>query len=204
MNLVILSPQTHPVLNCCSLNDFRKTCLYVYLLGWMKPACWLTPACTTSPIRHAHDPSLWRGSDLLSRGMNKTKCIHSVITLHTLSLPLPPSRCKVDPGCSSEDAVRWMWADTPWHQATPPSASEHCSFLVRWIQMQLLPPWCTRWKVLHTLRVSHYAAPCYYSGWWLWAKQPNTAETQELTSFSLAVKQVETLFWRSWAEHRTE
>lgn len=174
MNLVIFSPRTHPVLDCSSLNGFRKTCLHVYLLGWMKPACWLTPVCTTSPTRRTHDPLLWRGSGLLARGMNKTKCTRSVTNLHTLSLPLPPSRCKVDPGCSSEDGVRWMWADSPWHQATPPSASELCSFLVRWMQTQLLLLWCTRCKVLQTLRVSHYTEPWWYPGWQLYEKNSQT------------------------------
>lgn len=170
MNLVTFSPHTHPVLDCCSLNGFRKTCLHVYLLGWMKPARWLTPVCTTSPITRTHHPLLWRGSGLLARGMNKTKNTRSIINLYTLSLPLPSSRCKVDPGRSSEDGVRWMWADSPWHQATSPSASEHCSFLVRWMQTQLLPPWCTRCKVLQTLRVSHYAEPWCYPGWQLYEK----------------------------------
>lgn len=171
MNLVIFSPCTHPVLDCCSLSGFRKTCLHVYLLGWTKPTCWLTPVRTKSPITRTHDLSLWRGSDLLTRSMNKTKSTHSVINLHTLSLPLPPSRCKVDPGCSSEDGVRWMWADAPWHQATLPSGGEHCSFLVRWMLIQLLPLWSTRCKVLQTLRVSHYAEPWCYPDWQRYEKK---------------------------------
>lgn len=64
---------------------------------------------------------------MLAEGMNKTKHTRSVINLHTLSLPLPPSRCEVGPGCSSEDGVRRVGDDSPWQQATPPSSIKFIS-----------------------------------------------------------------------------
>lgn len=99
----------------------------------------LTDCCLHhDPFTHPHVPLLRRGSGLLARGMNKTKQARSIINLHTLSLPLPPSGCKENPGCGSEDGVRWMSVNSPWHEATPPLASEHHLLLERWTQTSVV------------------------------------------------------------------